>query len=592
MIKFYNRNTGYQDTNNTFKLFFLLVLIGLTMNNGCIDKVAFDHVDDKDGENYLNGMGADCISSPGHERISVSEATIKWVWSNEACELFDPDINVNIYRYQSNLLDAVYNIPLMQIDTISFCYSGDDSLIVWGWNDSNLVIETNYEYTIKVSNSAGEAEAKDTITTKYDHVFLPANTSNIITKQDYSDTSIFCHWDGPFDPIHNTRKIVWKDSTNSLIAFQILDTTYCILSNPAVQIGDSTTLEFYYGYFKSGSIDTIWQNNPTKISFTMQFDPVNDLLAVPFQKNLNRITWRYDSDKVRPNEFVIESGENEDLVINDSLIYAQEILGKRYFVYYDYSDNTSPITYNIVPRTTINNGSIETSTCAEYPYILSSENVSDYTYVDHDSINNRNVLYICNYEMSIAEFIELFNYNISDTNFFKENYYNHDDKIKINRDDGTLYSMSAGEYPIGFISWVLADTIVQIKRGGFKLPTNREWELAARAGSYDSRQYAWGNDEPNVSSNCNYNSTGSIEIISLEPGRVNINWRNQIRGPYHMCGNVLEWTKDTASHRTDAYITKGGAWFDYSSSSVSINNQAIYPETEQIGGIRLVWTQN
>ena len=103
----------------------------------------------------------------------------------------------------------------------------------------------------------------------------------------------------------------------------------------------------------------------------------------------------------------------------------------------------------------------------------------------------------------------------------------------------------------------------------FRLPTEAEWEKAARGGLIDA-SYAWGNEPPD-SDRCDFNR---FDSFSIQPMR---RFPPNGYGLYAMCGGVWEWTADwydaeyyrESPRRNPAgpaegqeKVLRGGSWAD------------------------------
>jgi formylglycine-generating enzyme required for sulfatase activity len=134
----------------------------------------------------------------------------------------------------------------------------------------------------------------------------------------------------------------------------------------------------------------------------------------------------------------------------------------------------------------------------------------------------------------------------------------------------------------------------------FRLPTEAEWEFAARGGNYSQGYlYSGSNDVTEVA----WCRSNSYDVGSSSPDYgthvVATKAPNEL-GLYDMTGNVMEWCQDRYGNYSSAaqtnptgptsgsnYVMRGGLWYNYNSALRVTNRHSISPSGSYMYGLRL-----
>lgn len=160
-------------------------------------------------------------------------------------------------------------------------------------------------------------------------------------------------------------------------------------------------------------------------------------------------------------------------------------------------------------------------------------------------------------------------------------------------------TVQGDQLPVDNVTWEDARRFIEKlnqQEGGnhYRLPTEAEWEYAARATSVT--RYPWGNLAGTNQANCQ-NCLGKKKSTQTKPvGRFKPNkWKL-----YDMIGNVAEWTSDCYNAATTStttacsyHVIRGGAWFSTAKQARSAAKSSDHPSFRltQWPGLRLVYSE-
>lgn len=171
-----------------------------------------------------------------------------------------------------------------------------------------------------------------------------------------------------------------------------------------------------------------------------------------------------------------------------------------------------------------------------------------------------NALYMDKFEITVSRYAE----------FVREKELGYGSKpLNWNQVDRSMH----GNLPVIGVEW--QDAAAYCKWAGKRLPTEAEWEKAARG--TDGRRYPWGNEQPTLRL-ANFGFGEKISPHSAYDESLVVDSDEAGKSPYglhHMAGNVWEWTADwydehfyakspqrnpTGPSSGESRVVRGGSW--------------------------------
>ena len=120
--------------------------------------------------------------------------------------------------------------------------------------------------------------------------------------------------------------------------------------------------------------------------------------------------------------------------------------------------------------------------------------------------------------------------------------------------DGAVFTAIAGieQRPINYVTWY--DATVYCSVLGKRLPTEAEWERAAKGIEEAGQRWPWADTGPNCMLANYFTGTSTCESHTMDVGSYSPEGDTS-EGLSDMAGNVAEWTRDRYDRYTEASVT-------------------------------------
>ena len=149
------------------------------------------------------------------------------------------------------------------------------------------------------------------------------------------------------------------------------------------------------------------------------------------------------------------------------------------------------------------------------------------------------------------------------------------------RISSSSYDVSGINRPVCYVNCGDCDQFIRklnsITGKIFRLPSESEWEYAAKGGKYTHNYtYSGSNNIDDVAwYNSNTHDRGSRDVKTKRPNELGI---------YDMSGNVWEWTSTMSGINR---VSRGGSWYDNAGSCAVAYRHSCTPTTRSYLGLRL-----